>query len=302
MPGLPLALDGGVDNRVLFFCMALSVLTTVLFGFAPALQAMRTDVLPALKESGNTVSGGGHNWLRNALIVVQIAFSMILLVGGGLFERSVACAWSVDFGFRPAGLLTAEFSAPPPGAVAAERLRRAQQEILERLRTTPGVQSASLASSQPFDPIKIRTELRANGAAITVERHTVSNNFFHTVGFGLLSGREFERRQGDSAEGGHHKSDTSGALVAGRESHRAERHGSEYECGSGRGGGRFEVRVCLAKIAALRVPRGFTIGVSSKCSNCANKQQSAQSRFGDREGMECCLHRRFTIFGPRTNF
>jgi predicted permease len=192
--GLPLALDGGVDNRMLFFCMALSVLTTVLFGLAPAVAATRTDVLPALKESGNTVSGSGHDWLRNALIVLQIGFSMILLVGGGLFERSVTSAWSVDFGFRPEGLLTAEFSPPPPGAVAVERLRRAQQEVLERLRMTPGVESVSLASGQPFSQFSFRTELRANGAIITVDRYTVSADFFHTIGLGLMSGREFNGR------------------------------------------------------------------------------------------------------------
>jgi hypothetical protein len=57
-------------------------------------------LLPALKESGNTVSGGGHDGLRNVLLVVQVAFSMILLVGGGLFGRNVMRAWSIDLGFR----------------------------------------------------------------------------------------------------------------------------------------------------------------------------------------------------------
>lgn len=93
-----------------------------------------------------------HDGLRNALLVLQIAFSMILLVGGGLFERSVMRAWSVDLGFRTEGLLTAGFSAPPPGSAAAERLRSAQRVLIQRLRAMPGVESATLASDLPAWP------------------------------------------------------------------------------------------------------------------------------------------------------
>jgi hypothetical protein len=139
--GLPLALDGGVESRVLCFSMALSVVTTVLIGLAPALQTTRMAVLPALKVSGNAVSGGGRDWLRNSLLVVQVAFSMILLVGGGLFGHSVMRAWSVDLGFRAEGLLTAGFSTPPPGSASAERLRMAQRAFVERLRALPGVEN-----------------------------------------------------------------------------------------------------------------------------------------------------------------
>jgi hypothetical protein len=121
--GLPLALDGGVENRVLCFGTALSVISTVLFGLAPALQTTRMAVLPALKESGNTVSGGG------------------------LFGRSVMRAWSIDLGFRAEGLLTAGFSAPPPGSASSERMRSAQQALVARLRAMPGFESAALASA-----------------------------------------------------------------------------------------------------------------------------------------------------------
>ena len=182
--GLPLALDGGVENRVLCFCMALSVITTVLFGLAPALQTTRMAVLPALKESGNTVSGGGHDGLRNLLLVVQVAFSMILLVGGGLFGRSVMRAWSVDLGFRAEGLLTAGFSAPPPGSASAERLRSAQQVLIQRLRALPGVESAALASDPPQNQLHSRTGIETNDAAITADRHAAGSGFFHTVGMG----------------------------------------------------------------------------------------------------------------------
>jgi predicted permease len=197
--GLPLALDGGVESRVLFFSVALSFMTTVLFGLAPALQTTRIAVLPALRESGNTLSGGGHDGLRNSLLVLQVAFSTILLVGGGLFERSVMRAWSVDLGFRTAGLLTAGFSAPPPGTASAERLRIAQQAFLQRLRTLPGVEAAALASDAPQNQLHSRTEIRTNDAAIPADRRTVGADFFRTVGMALLSGREFNARDDRAA-------------------------------------------------------------------------------------------------------
>ena len=197
--GLPLALDGGIENRVLCFSIGLSAITTVLFGLAPALQTTRMAVLPALKESGNTVSGGGHDGLRNLLLIVQVAFSTILLVGGGLFERSVMRAWSIDLGFRTEGLLTAGFSAPPPGSVSAERLRRAQQIFVGHLRTMRGVEAAALASDPPQNQLHARTQVQTNDAAITADRHTVGSGFFYTVGIRLLSGREFDTRDGATA-------------------------------------------------------------------------------------------------------
>jgi predicted permease len=197
--GLPLALDGGVESRVLCFSIALSVVTTVLFGLAPALQTTQMAVLPALKESGNAVSGGGRDWLRNSLLVVQVAFSMILLIGGGLFERSVMRAWSVDLGFRADGLLTAGFNAPPPGSASAERLPGAQQVLIQRLRALPGVESAALASDPPQNRLHSRIEIRTNDAVITADRHTAGSGFFHTVGMALLNGREFNARDGAAA-------------------------------------------------------------------------------------------------------
>jgi predicted permease len=197
--GLPLALDGGVESRVLCFSMALSVVATVLFGLAPALQTTRMAVLPALKESGNAVSGGGGDWLRNSLLVVQVAFSMILLIGGGLFGRSVMRAWSVDLGFHAEGLLTAGFSIPPPGSAAAERLRSAQRAFVERLRALPGVESVALASDPPQNRLHSRIRIETNDAAIMADWHVAGSGFFHTVGMALLSGREFNARDDAAA-------------------------------------------------------------------------------------------------------
>ncbi|HZL56913.1 MAG TPA: FtsX-like permease family protein, partial [Bryobacteraceae bacterium] len=197
--GLPLALDAGVESRVLFFCGALSVAATVLFGLAPALEAMRTDVLPALKESGNSVAGGGRDWLRNSVVMLQVAFSMILLVGGGLFGRSVMRAWSMDLGFRAEGLLTVGFTAPPPGGTGADRLRSAQRELATRLRATAGVRAVTLASSPPLSQIHFKAQVRGEGASVSASRETVGSEFFRSLGTALLGGREFNERDNANA-------------------------------------------------------------------------------------------------------
>ena len=197
--GLPMALDGGTDVRVLGFCIALSAVATVLFGLIPALQSTRADVLPALKESGNTLSGGDHNRLRNFFLVLQVSFTMILLVGGGLFGRSVMRAWSIDPGFSSEGLLTATFSAPATGSDPVARFRRAQQALTERLRTTPGVQSVSLGSQPPFNNLHPKIPLDTDTASVTADWLTVNADFFKTMGIPLLSGRPFTNLDTETA-------------------------------------------------------------------------------------------------------
>jgi predicted permease len=197
--GLPLALNSGIESRVLCFCIALSVVTTILFGLAPALQATRTDVLSAMKESGNTLSGGGNNGLRNSLLVLQVALTMILLTGGGLFARSVMRAWSIDLGFRTEGSLTAAFSPPPLGTEAVARFRRAQEELIARLQKATGVHGVTLASSPPLDGLRMKTQVEADQVSITADRRDIGPDFFRTMGIPLLWGREFDIRDGQAA-------------------------------------------------------------------------------------------------------
>jgi predicted permease len=196
--GLPMALDAVIESRVLRFCMALSVATAVLLGLVPALQATRTDVLPALKESGNALSGG-HDGLRNLSLALQVAFTTILLVGGGLFARSVLRAWSADLGFRNKGLLTAAFPVRPQGTESNVRLRRAQEEFMERLRTAPGVQSATLTWSLPLDGLHSRTRVETDTGTVTADQQVVDRDFFRTVGISLVDGRQFDIRDGEAA-------------------------------------------------------------------------------------------------------
>jgi predicted permease len=196
---LPLALDGAVEDRVLSFCIVLSIITTALFGLVPAFETTRPDVLPALKESGGTVSGGSQHYLRNLLMAVQVAFSMILLVGAGLFGRSVMRAWSVDPGFRLGGLLTAGFGLPPPGSPSTEQLRRSQYDLVRRVRELPGVESVTLGSTLPMDHLHFVTQIHAPGVMLTADQQTVGLEFIRTMGIALLSGRDFNAHDNAAA-------------------------------------------------------------------------------------------------------
>jgi predicted permease len=200
--GLPLALDLTVESRVLAFCLGVSLVTTLLFGLVPAVEATRTDILPSLKESGSTPSGRGHDWRQQALVVVQVAFSMVLLVGGGLFGRSLLKAYSTDLGFRTQDLLTAAFTTPSPGAPESAPFLRLQQTLLGQLAGQPGIQSVSLASSGLLSPVHARVPVQASGSAaapLSVDRDFVGPDFLATMSIPLLGGREFTARDDGGA-------------------------------------------------------------------------------------------------------
>ncbi len=194
--GLTLALDLSIERRALAFCIALSALTVALFGLAPALQSTRLEILPSLKESGNT-GGGRHDWFRSGLIAVQAAFAMILLVGGGLYGRSLWNAYRMKLGFRSDHLLTAAFSLPPPGADSADRMWNMQQTLLQRLSTTPGVVSATLSSTGILNAGLVRLAIEAPSASqssLSVVCEFAARDFFRTMGIPLLGGRDFAAR------------------------------------------------------------------------------------------------------------
>lgn len=188
------ALDLTLDARALGFCAAVSLVATALFGLVPAIQASRSDVLPALKDSGNASPAPGHDWLRHSLVVVQVALSTILLVGGGLFARSLMKAYSIDLGFRRENLLTMSFDLPAE-KYPAERRQELFQNLLRQVSSTPGVQSAAVAALVPLSGVHY-VGLKVSDADQASEPFQVDYNvigpaFFETTGIALISGREF---------------------------------------------------------------------------------------------------------------
>jgi predicted permease len=193
--GLPLSLDLTVEARAMWFCVALSLATTVLFGLAPALQATRPEILPSLKQSGNALPGSGRDWFRGSLVMLQVMLSTILLIGGGLYGRILMKAYSVDLGFRSANLWTAAINITGPGPEAAQRMQNSQRALLQELAAMPGIQAASTSSHQLF-MMDGRTQVDSGTAssAISTESEYTGPGYLATLGTPLLSGREFTSR------------------------------------------------------------------------------------------------------------
>jgi len=190
--------DVKTDASVLAFTLLMSLLTGVLFGLFPALQASRADVQLALKEGGDRTQSGRQNRLRGLLVVSEIALAMVLLVGAGLLVRSFIRILSVTPGFEQRNLLT--MMAPAVGAkyAQAEHVRAFYRDALERVNALPGVESAGIVNNLPFggnmDMYGFHVEEKplANPAeAPSAERYGVSPDYLRAMGIPILRGRGF---------------------------------------------------------------------------------------------------------------
>jgi predicted permease len=190
-------LDLTLDARVMGFTLLVSLITGVIFGLAPALQASRPDVVDTLKEETRTAGGGRRRVsLRNALVVGQVALSIVSLVAAGLFLRSLASANEIDPGFETEQLALMTLNTGQRGyeQPQAEQFHR---QIVERAESLPGVRSVSLASNMPlFGGFQrsVFIEGRETGdedKGILVLTNAIDLNYFETVGIELLRGRDF---------------------------------------------------------------------------------------------------------------
>jgi len=196
--GHPLLFDFSFDWRVFTFGLAAAILTGILVGFAPALRVMRADLNKVLHEgSRGILAGTGRSHFRNSLVVLQVGFSLVLLVVAGLFVRSARNAERMYFGFDPRHVLNLTMDIRNAGFDRA----RAQQffhDLEEKARTLPGVESASLASSIPMgysndaDPIYVDGKTGdGKSAAPIVLYNSVTRDYFKTMRMPILRGREF---------------------------------------------------------------------------------------------------------------
>jgi predicted permease len=140
---LPRAEEVGLDGRVLVFTLAISLLTGVLSGLAPALKTSQRRLAETLKEGGRGAGGGRHR-AQGALVAVEMALALVLLIGAGLMIRSLSALWNVDPGFRPDNVLTFGLGIPPAMSVASPEAARANlRELCDKLNSMPGVRAAS---------------------------------------------------------------------------------------------------------------------------------------------------------------
>jgi len=206
-------LDFSLDGRVLGFTAALSLLTGIVFGLAPAWQAARPDILPVLKDEAYATAQGGRRFnLRSALVVAQVALSLVLLLCAGLFLRSLQRMQSVDPGFDAERLLTASLDINLLRYTTAQG-REFYRQIIERVESLPGVERASLARVVPISGGGRQTNFildgqpeapdggRNPGNQLTSATNVVGLKYFETMGIALLQGRDFSTQNADGAPG-----------------------------------------------------------------------------------------------------
>jgi putative ABC transport system permease protein len=200
--------DVSLDGAVLAFTAVVAVATAVVFGTAPALRAARANPQDALAESGRHSSAGpGRNLFLRANVATQVALSVVLLLGAGLMVRTLSRALATDPGFRPASVTTAQITIPRAHYGAGEQITAFFEELVDRLRAVPGVESAGLVWGLPFtdqvdsSPIRIpaREPPLPDEPPWHAETRVVSEDFFATMGIPLLRGSDFDGTERDGS-------------------------------------------------------------------------------------------------------
>ena len=192
-----LNISSAPDFRVLLFTLAVTVVTGVIFGLAPALQATKPDVGKTLKDEAGAVVRGGHGRLRSALVVTQVALSLLLLIGAGLFLRSLKNLSNLGPGFRAERLVGFNID-PSLNGYSVERLKVFYQQLTDNLGAIPGVQSVAVASMRIMENNEWDSGLTAEGYSPTkpddhpqAYMNQIGPGYFATMGVPIVAGRDF---------------------------------------------------------------------------------------------------------------
>jgi putative ABC transport system permease protein len=183
----------GMDGTVLTVTLLAALLAGVVLGLIPAWQALKADVSTGLKESGRQ-SSGGRSRLRSGLVIAEVALSLVLLTGAGLMVRTFAKLSQLDWGFNPTNLLTMQISVQPRSFSEPEQRWQFYQQILEKVRSMPGVEAVSAGSPLPLTTDGTTTSYALDETAATplsAALHTVLPGYLDTLGVQVLAGRDF---------------------------------------------------------------------------------------------------------------
>lgn len=196
---IPRSREIGLDWRVLAFTLGVAILTGVLFGLVPALQAGVVDVHETLKETGRGVSG--RHWLRSSLVIAEVATTLVLLVGAGLMIRSFYRLQTVDPGFSLANLTSFSISAPEKKYANEEQRVAFYNRLLAGISSLPGVDSTSAASGLPLGNNGWQTSFTVVGRPTPPRDQTplmeacmVTPEYFRTMSIPLKKGRYFSQQ------------------------------------------------------------------------------------------------------------
>lgn len=195
---VPRLQDVGLDRNVLAFTFGASLLTGVLFGLVPALHASKPNPNNSLKDSGRGPTQTGRSRMRSALIVSEVALSLMLLVGAGLLINSFVRLLKTDAGFRSNGVLAMDIPLSRTRYPKPEQQSAAFQQILERIKTIPGVSDVGLVSNVPLSDQDIELSFNIEGRPpykpgqeLTADYTIASRDYFQAMKMTLLRGRVF---------------------------------------------------------------------------------------------------------------
>jgi putative ABC transport system permease protein len=193
-----MSISSSPDLRVLFFNLLVAVLTGVLFGLVPAIRTTRPNISGTLKDqAGAVVGGGGHHRLRKTLVIAQVTLSLLLLVGAGLFVRSLANLRNLGPGFSPERLVGFNID-PSLNGYSSDRMKVFYPQLTEALSAIPGVQSVGLAVVRILEDNEWDSGMSVEG--FTPDKpddhaqpymNSIGPNYFATMGVPIVAGRDF---------------------------------------------------------------------------------------------------------------
>ena len=196
----PHVITGSIDNRILIFNFALSLATGLLFGIVPALRSTRPNLAPTLKDQvGAVIGGAGGVRLRKGLVVAQVTVSVLLLIGAGLFIRSLRNLRLLDLGLKTDNLIAFNVNPALSGYTPA-RAKQFHKELLERVRALPGVGGIALSNIGLLEGNEWDSSMTAEGYEAKPGENmnpfcnAVSPGYFKTMGIPLVAGRDFDDR------------------------------------------------------------------------------------------------------------
>ena len=204
--GVLLRLPGALDWRVFAVSGGVSIAATMLFGLVPAILTTRVDLAGALRaEGGGVVGSHGRSWVRSTLVLIQMSLSFVLLVGAGLLIQTLQAVRHANPGFTTDGVLTTTIDLFTAG-YDTQRAKNFQTELVDRLQTRAGIDSAALSRYTPFSyrtypsaPIAVDGYDAPKDQQPTAEYNEISPAFLATMGIPVLSGREFTRADDETA-------------------------------------------------------------------------------------------------------
>jgi putative ABC transport system permease protein len=190
-----------IDGLVLIFALVIAVITGILFGLAPALQASKPDLIESLKDRSSG-AGPRSGKLRSSLVVAEVALSVVLLVGAGLTMRSFIALQQVDLGFRAEHLLQVDVPLPPQRYPTLAQRNQFAQQLLESVKTIPGIEAASLGNGSAFggprSPFTIPGHPNADPRPILLS--LAGADYLRVLGIPLKSGRPLTDHEVDRGD------------------------------------------------------------------------------------------------------